>query len=559
MLVVAEKGSVARSIKAAIRPPPRALALSGHFLGLNFSEEYRIWTKVNPNRLFQAPIRWVVNDKKRYWNLIKALKEEEATLVIATDNDPEGELIAYEVLNLAENILGDFSYKRMRFNSTTYSELRQGWLNLEDELNWGWVWKALFRHKFDLITGAAYTRLLTLSAQKTRKDIKLVSWGSCQTPTLWFVFQRDMTIKNFKPEKYYVVEAILNVEGVRVKVTSNVIKEKHEASGLYEKANKAPFAVVEEFNLAEEVQLRPLPTDTDIMLQELTKLLPVSGVRIMRVAESLYADGYISYPRTQTNMWIKIDHKSILNMMVKTHLSNYVRTGAFRPRNGKKNDGAHPPIHPTKPHLAEGLKGKIWDYLARRYLANVVAEDAIFKRWSLRVDLNGAILNGTNRYLVQAGFYQVLPFFKPSKLQEIPEVVPGTKLQVEKIDLMEKETLPPPHLLESNLLRMMERYHIGTDATRQLYPTLIVKRGYAVRRGKYFEVSDFGEELINLLKNVDARLVTPETRAHVEEVMGEVERKEKTVDDALQESLKTYKQLYLKLQSELSFENGFSV
>jgi DNA topoisomerase-1 len=552
MYVVTEKGSVARSIRTAVTPSPRVLALSGHFLGLDFPKKYNVWREVDPKELFHAPIRWIITNRKNYGKLANELKDAVSPIVMATDNDPEGELIAYEVLHLAKNVLGDFSYKRMRFNVSTRSELQHAWSNLEEELNWGWVWKALFRHKFDLVTGAAYTRLLTLSAQRRGRRSKLVSWGSCQTPTLWFVYERDMEIRNFNPEKYYVIEAKLKVEGITVKLSSPPIKSKEDAETQFEKARTAREAVVKEYALKDEVRYKPWPTDTDAMLQELTKLLPISGAQIMSLAESLYAEGCISYPRTQTNMWIKVEHKTVLATLTDTPLAEYVTMEDFNPRDGRKNDGAHPPIHPTEPCDVKSMKGKIWDYLARRYLANVVSKDALFKRWNLRVDLNGVILQAGGRYLTQEGFYRVFPYFKPRSLQQIPEVHLGMRLVIEDVYLEERETKPPPHLSESNLLSMMERHSIGTDATRQIYPSLIVRRGYAYRRGKSLELSSVGYNLINTLKKADDRLVTPETRAYVEKGMIKVEKRSKTVEEALRASLHIYEKLYEKLANGLS-------
>jgi len=553
MLVVAEKGSVARSIRAAIEPPPTVLALSGHFLGLDFHEKYRSWAGVDPKELFHAQIEWVVEDEKTYRKLIDAFREERDGLVIAVDNDHEGELIGYEVLCVAESVLGKASYQRMRFNSTAPYELRRAWAGLEPELNWGWVWKAFFRHKFDLVTGAAYTRLLTLTAQKAWRDVNLVSWGSCQTPTLWFVFQRDMAIREFKPETYYVMEAVLNVGGVLVKVSSGSIKDRDQALSLYQKGKEAQFAVVERFELKDEVQLKPLPTDTDIMLQELTKILTISGARIMNLAESLYAEGFISYPRTQTEMWVRTDHKAILNMMAHTSLASHIKLEEFSPRDGRKNDGAHPPIHPTKAYRLADLKGRIWEYVARRYLANVFSSDAEFKRWRLKVDLNGVSLEGTNRYLVDEGFYRVFPYFKPTKLQQMPSVGLGERLSVERVELVERQTESPPHLTEADLLKLMEQHNIGTDATRQQYPALIVDRGYAERKGKVFMITGFGEALIKLLSSIDERLVTSGTRALVEEAMEEVEKGNRDLDETLESALQVYEQLYISLEKNLRF------
>ncbi|MCX8171087.1 MAG: toprim domain-containing protein, partial [Candidatus Bathyarchaeota archaeon] len=178
MFVVAEKPSVAKMIQSAIKPPPPVIALKGHILELDFPEHYSNWRHVNPRDLFSAPVEWKVRDPETYRNLVGAIRGADM-LILATDNDSEGELIAYEVLLIAKKVLGATPrYGRMRFNAATLSELRSAWNNIEPDLRWNWVWKALLRHKFDLITGAAYTRLLTLS-KKLGSNNNLISWGSC--------------------------------------------------------------------------------------------------------------------------------------------------------------------------------------------------------------------------------------------------------------------------------------------------------------------------------------------------------------------------------------------
>ncbi|RLI29649.1 MAG: DNA topoisomerase III, partial [Candidatus Hecatellales archaeon] len=367
MIVVAEKGSVARAIRRAIKAPITVLALSGHLLELDFPQEYNRWREVNPQQLFEAPVKWTVRDPKTYRMLVETLRSSSnPMLVLATDNDHEGEFIAYEVLLAARETLGSVKFFRMRFNSTTPSELRRAWETLEPDLNWGWVWKAYFRHKFDLITGAIYTRLLTLSAREADRNVRLISWGSCQTPTLWFILEREKQIREFKPETYYTLEAILNVQGVKVKVSSSPIKDRVKAESLYRQAAGRLTATVEAFTLQREAERKPLPTETDSMLQDLTKILGVSAVKIMGEAEQLYAEGYISYPRTQTNQWVKVDHQQILNMLSTSFLAEHVRLESFNPRDGRKNDGAHPPIYPTRVCSYRDLKGRIWEYVARR-------------------------------------------------------------------------------------------------------------------------------------------------------------------------------------------------
>ena len=80
-----------------------------------------------------------------------------------------------------------------------------------------------------------------------------------------------------------------------------------------------------------------------------------------------------------------------------------------------------------------------------------------------------------------------------------------------------------PRLSEAELLKLMEENGIGTDATRATYPRLIIDRGYAVKERKTFRPTELGMRLIELLENVDERLVTPETRRRVKELMAEIE------------------------------------
>jgi len=131
-------------------------------------------------------------------------------------------------------------------------------------------------------------------------------------------------------------------------------------------------------------------------------------------------------------------------MLSKTPLSNLVRLEDLNPVNGKRNDGAHPPIHPVKPYQAKGLKSQVWEYIARRYLANVVGRNAVYERWKLTVSLNGVPMGASNRYFIFEGFYEIFPYFKPENLQWIPEVKTGQMLPVLDVKLKSQKTKPPP-------------------------------------------------------------------------------------------------------------------
>ncbi|RJS91383.1 hypothetical protein CW705_03990 [Candidatus Bathyarchaeota archaeon] len=120
----------------------------------------------------------------------------------------------------------------------------------------------------------------------------------------------------------------------------------------------------------------------------------------------------------------------------------------------------------------------------------------------------------------------------------------GEKLRIVSIRLHEGKTKPPNRLTEAELLKLMEENGIGTDATRATYPKLLIDRGYAVRERRVFKPTELGMKLIELLEDVDERLVTPETRRRIEELMEEIETGKIGYNEALEKAVSEYLPLY---------------
>ena len=551
-IVVAEKPSVARELKKFFRYKKiNAITASvrGHVYNLDFPRRYG-WGRVSPERLFELvkEIEFKLTDKKSYFNLKKLFSTyRDYILVIATDNDSEGELIGYEILKIYEEVRGKGSkYYRMRFNSLDFKELNNAWARKERSLNWRWVHKALFRTYFDLVTGAAFTRILTTSG-----DGKLISWGSCQTPTLYFVVERERQRKAFKREKYYYIAVQIEKNDMLVSLTSQHFKKIKEAEYIAKELEETGYLTVSKYSKERFGERRPLPIATDYLLRDLTKILKIDAVEILSIAEDLYSRGYISYPRTETDKYPKtFDYNRPFKAVERSDLKHLIiYTKGFpnpkpNPRQGRKDDKAHPPIYPIKPYPNDGSKHwKVWEYIARRYLANAYANDAFGFKQSLEALHNDIIFTGYGRYYAYEGFYKIFPYFR-SKDNPIPDFEVGERLKVVKVEVKTGRTEPPPRLTEADLLKLMEDHGIGTDATRALYPKIIVKRGYASKRGGRYIPSKLGINFIQLMENIDKRLVTPDTRRYVEEMMSEIEKGKISMEIALEKSLEIYKKLF---------------
>jgi DNA topoisomerase IA len=558
-IVVAEKASVARAIKSAIGPAKADVVVTsvrGHLMNADLPPGYE-WGSVDPSEIIK--LRRVVDkvsDTKSY-NALRKLFAEGGVLVVATDNDSEGELIGYEVLQVFRDLNGSGECYRMRFNSLNRRELLQSWANLEKGLNWRWVEKARFRQIFDLITGASFTRLLTLAA-RSYAPVRLISWGSCQTPTLNFVVEREREISSFKPQKYWFIEAVLKTEGgEEFKAYTEKYVDKDAADKLFENVKGCSTAFVEDFRTTEKTLPRPLPMRTDDVLRDLTRLTKLSANKLLEMLETLYSEGYISYPRTDTNRYRRdFDFETARMAVVESKVLEGLPeiSGKAAPRNGAMDDGAHPPIYPTAAYGGGGLLGKIWEYVARRFYANAYAEDAVQQTQKAAIKIADVSFFADGRMVVKPGYMLYYPYFKPAD-QPVPQMRPGQVLTVVEVRLVEGETKPPPRLDEAELLRLMEKNGIGTDATRATYPSLIVERRYASRQGGRYRPTLLGLKLVESLEKTDRRLVTPDTRKMVEQYMEALERGEAKLEECLETSLKTYGEL-LRLCRQRALEIG---
>ena len=125
------------------------------------------------------------------------------------------------------------------------------------------------------------------------------------------------------------------------------------------------------------------------------------------------------------------------------------------------------------------------------------------------------------------------------------------KLNIISIKLHEGKTESPNRLTEAGLLKLMEENSIGTDATRATYPKLIIDKGYAVKERRVFKPTELEMKLIGLLESVGERLVTPETRESVEELMAEIEVGKIGYEEALKKIVSEYLPLYQRLEDGL--------
>ncbi len=175
------------------------------------------------------------------------------------------------------------------------------------------------RQELDLRIGCAFTRFQTRFFQGKYGDLdsNLVSYGPCQTPTLFLCVERLDKIKSHKPETFWYVEPELqdpkSGKAFTVKWSRVHLFDKEVVYIFYNELRAASQAVVTKVSLQAKRKERPAALNTVELLRAASKGLGISPIHAMQIAERLYTQGYISYPRTETTQYpVNFDFKSVL-------------------------------------------------------------------------------------------------------------------------------------------------------------------------------------------------------------------------------------------------------
>uniref|UniRef100_A0A0L8FQI7 DNA topoisomerase n=1 Tax=Octopus bimaculoides TaxID=37653 RepID=A0A0L8FQI7_OCTBM len=494
-------------------------SVSGHLLGMEFIGLYKKWTMCNPVSLFEATIQKYCPPD--FLNIKKTLEEEvrkSQILIIWTDCDREGENIGFEIIQVCQAVKPNISIYRAKFSEITPQAVNRACQNLvaPDEN----VSRAVdARMELDLRIGAAFTRFQTLRLQKVFPEVlaeHLISYGSCQFPTLGFVVERYKQVEAFIAEPFWKLKVTHKIDDVVAEFTW---QRKHLFDYLvclvfYEHCLESPTAVVCDVKSRQKSKWRPQPLDTVELEKLASRKLKIGAKETMRIAEKLYTQGIISYPRTETNMFTKeIDLHALIRKQTGDPawgaFASRVLEDGPNPRNGHKSDQAHPPIHPIK-------------------YCN-----------SLQFSANGLMILAKN-------YLEVYPYDKWSD-KEISIYEVGQSFLPTSLEMLSGKTSPPSLLSEADLISLMEKHGIGTDATHAEHIETIKSRNYVGVRGDgRFVPGHLGMGLVEGYDAMGFAMSKPNLRAELEADLKKVCGGQKTKEDVLQSQIRKYKEVFIK-------------
>ncbi|TKY85865.1 hypothetical protein EX895_005406 [Sporisorium graminicola] len=550
-------------------------SVRGHLTSADFGPPHKGWFSCSPADLFHAPIITDLSDDAKHigTNLRMEARNADAVM-IWTDCDREGEHIGSEIVTEVRKVRRNIRVMRARFSAIIDSQIHAACQNTVD-LDWRAADAVESRIQLDLRIGAAFTRMQTLALQNRipafSEQRQVISYGPCQFPTLGFVVDRYNKVVHFVPEPFWLLQVHKTrsmsggdpspddpadeIRKVAFSWDRVHLFDKRVVQIFRDLCRASPDATVDNVANKQTKKWKPYPLTTVELQKSGSRLLRLTPKRILDVAESLYQKGFLSYPRTETDQYDKeFDFTSLLAKQTADgawgNVAQRLLDGDFeRPRNGRNNDKAHPPIHPTS--HANGLTGddkRVYDYVTRRFLASCW-KDALGNQTTVSISIAGEKFHASGLVILQRNYLEVFTYDKWEG-NLLPPFVRGETFRPTRLEMKEGSTTPPKLLTEADLVNLMDKNGIGTDATIAEHIAKVIERRYvmSVKEGKttYLVPSTLGIGLVegyNQL-NLEKSLSKPLLRRETEFRMSLICAGQRSKADTIAESLEEYRQVF---------------
>lgn len=475
-LVIVESPAKAKTIEKFLGPDFKVMSSFGHIrdlaekgIGIDFENQYK-------------PIYVVSSDKKKVVTELKKAVKEVDTVWLASDEDREGEAIAWHLFE--ELKLKKDKTKRIVFHEITKDAILKAIENPRD-IDANLVDAQQARRVLDRIVG------FELSPVLWRKIKPSLSAGRVQSVAVRLIVEREREINQFAAESSFRVQAVFQTTDIHGKPCllkaelQHRFDTKEEALQFLEKSKDASFNIKDIVTKPAKKSPAP-PFTTSTLQQEASRKLGFSVSQTMRVAQALYEAGKITYMRTDSvnlsSLAINTSKAEITAMAGE----KYVKIRKFTTKS-KGAQEAHEAIRPTfmNAHAIEGTaqEKKLYDLIWKRTIASQMA-DAELERTSIYID--GA--PGSYQFIATGevikfdGFLKVYLESTEDEDEEATDILPAVSksqsLNLDELVAQQRFTQKPPRYSEASLVRKLEELGIGRPSTYAPTITTIQSRNY---------------------------------------------------------------------------------
>lgn len=492
-VVIVESPAKAKTIEKFLGKDYKVVSSYGHIADLPSNE-----LGVDVQNGFK-PQYLISNDKKNLVKELKALTSKAEMVWLASDEDREGEAIAW---HLAETLhLNEANTKRIVFNSITKAAIEKAIKNPRG-IDYNLVNAQQARRVLDRLVGYELSPVLW-------KKIKSgLSAGRVQSVAVRLIVEREREIQDFKTQSSYKITAEFTTsEGKIVKASlSKSFNTQAEAEAFLQKNIGANFKVQSLEKKPTKKSPAP-PFTTSTLQQEAARKLHFSVSKTMSVAQRLYESGFITYMRTDSVNLSQEALNSAKNAVVQLFGDKYSQVRNFATKS-KGAQEAHEAIRPTdmsKPTIAaEPDQNKLYELIWKRTLASQMA-DAQLERTIAKIENNKhhELFTATGEMIQFDGFLKVYLESTDDEDEEqegmLPTLKEGEPLTNKNITATERFTRPQPRYTEASLVKKLEELGIGRPSTYAPTISTIQNRGYVERSTLEGELRNY--QLLRLVNN----------------------------------------------------------
>ncbi len=492
-LVIVESPAKAKTIEKFLGGDYKVVSSNGHIadlpsneLGIDLDNNYK-------------PKYKITNDKK---DLVKKLKNELKnvdTVWLASDEDREGEAIAW---HLSKNLnLNESNTKRIVFREITEKAIKNAIENPR-KINKSLVDAQQARRVIDRLVGYKISPILW------RKVKGGLSAGRVQSVVLRLIAEREKEILNFKPISSYKTTAeFVNEEGLKFKSKYSLnINEDDNFVAFLEGFKDAKFSI-------SSIKKSPLtkkpapPFTTSTMQQEAARKLGFSVSRTMQTAQRLYESGHITYMRTDSVTLSQTALNSIKNTIETKYGSNYHQSRNFNNKS-KNAQQAHEAVRPTnfmnKIQNVDADQSNLYDLIWRRSVASQMS-DAKVDKTTVKVKSNNheGVFQSDGEVIKFDGFLKLYRESKDNQTNEesqnslLPNFNEGEIIKKEKVLVTQFFTKPPFRFTEASLVKKLEELGIGRPSTYAPTITTVMNRKYVFKGTNNVQTRDIVQFIID--------------------------------------------------------------
>ncbi len=499
-IIIVESPTKAKTITNFLGPKYKVLSSYGHVrdlpkstLGIDIENDFK-------------PKYIIPTKARKNLNILKKEVEKADLVILATDEDREGEAIAW---HLAQAMKLKDNYERIVFHEITKKAIEKA-LDNPRKINIDLVDAQQARRILDRLVG------YKLSPFLWKKVARGLSAGRVQSIAVRLVAEREKEIEDFISQEYWTIVAkLLKLKAQNAFEAILIKKDGERINRLDIKNKKQSDQILKDLDGAEykianiqkkELKRNPLPPFTTSSLQrEAWKRFHWSAKMTMRNAQNLYEKGFITYHRTDSvnlsNLALTTTKKYVIENFGQKYWAGFFRKYKAKGRAQEAHEAIRPTFVNQRPEnlktKLDNRQFKLYDLVWRRSVASQMSQ-AIFDSTSVDISAKNYTFRTNGQVLKFDGFLKVNPIQYEEK--ELPQLTKEEVLELTELIPSQHFTKPPARYTEATLIKSLEEHGIGRPSTYAPIMSTIQDRNYVQKNeNKRFEPTEIGIVVNNLL------------------------------------------------------------